>query len=156
MDPARKVVMISSTARDLPEHRKAAMEACRRQGFFPVWMEDLPASDADAVAESMRMVDEADIYLGILGFGYGTTPAGHDKSYTEMEYDQAAKKTLMFVMSDQHPLLPKDVETGEGAKKLQAFIMTLKRATASSAPACGTTSSAQSPKSARRGSCSPP
>ena len=53
--PEHKQIMISSTARDLPEHRIAAMEACRRQSLFPVMMEDLPASDADAIAESTPM-----------------------------------------------------------------------------------------------------
>jgi hypothetical protein len=38
--------MISSTARDLPDHRKEVMDACLRQGMFPVMMEYLPASDA--------------------------------------------------------------------------------------------------------------
>jgi len=35
--------MISSTARDLPEHRKEVMNACLRQGMFPIMMEHLPA-----------------------------------------------------------------------------------------------------------------
>ena len=48
--PDRKTVMISSTARDLPEHRKEAMDACLRQGMFPMMMEHLPASDADAIS----------------------------------------------------------------------------------------------------------
>jgi Domain of unknown function (DUF4062) len=50
-------VLISSTARDLPEHRKEVMDACLRQGMFPTMMEHLPAADADAISESLRMVD---------------------------------------------------------------------------------------------------
>ena len=42
--PDRKTVMISSTARDLPEHRQEALDACLRQGMFSVMMEHLPAS----------------------------------------------------------------------------------------------------------------
>ena len=41
--PDRKTVMISSTARDLPQHRQAVMDACLRQGMFPLMMEHLPA-----------------------------------------------------------------------------------------------------------------
>ena len=48
--PDRKTVMISSTARDLPEHRKEAMDACLRQGMFPTMMEHLPASDDEAIS----------------------------------------------------------------------------------------------------------
>src|SRR5438105_1614639 len=47
-----KKVMISSTARDLPEHRDLVKDACLRQGMLPIMMEHLPASDADAIAES--------------------------------------------------------------------------------------------------------
>ena len=42
--PERKTVMMSSTACDLPKHRKEAMDACLRQGMFPTMMEHLPAS----------------------------------------------------------------------------------------------------------------
>ena len=53
----RKTVMISSTARDLPDHRKEVLDACLRQGMFPIMMEHLPASDSDAISESLKMVD---------------------------------------------------------------------------------------------------
>jgi hypothetical protein len=58
-------VMISSTALDLPEHRREVMDACLRQGMFPMMMEHLPASDAEAIGTSLKMVDEADIYAGV-------------------------------------------------------------------------------------------
>jgi len=59
--------------------------------MFPVMMEHLPASDTDAIAESLGMVDEADIYLGIFGHRYGYLPASHDISITEMEVNRAGK-----------------------------------------------------------------
>ncbi len=46
----RKTVMISSTTRDLPEHRKEAMDACLRMSMYPIMMEHLPASDAEAIS----------------------------------------------------------------------------------------------------------
>src|SRR5205823_8778659 len=72
--PNQLRVMISSTARDLPEHRKEVMDACLRQGMFPIMMEHLPASDAEAVPASLKMVDEAEIYLLILAHRYGYVP----------------------------------------------------------------------------------
>ena len=42
--PKRKTAMISSTSLDLPEHRKEAMDACSRQGIFPLAMEHLPVA----------------------------------------------------------------------------------------------------------------
>ena len=122
--PEQKRVIISSTARDLPEHRKEAMEACRRQGFLAMPMEDLPASDEGAIAVSLGMVDNADIYLGILAHRYGYVPKGHDISITEMEYNRAGERgipRLMFVMHEEHAIRVGDVEMGEGAEKLKAF-----------------------------------
>ena len=92
--PDRKTVMISSTARDLPEHRQAVMDACLRQGMFPLMMEHLPASDADAIEVSLKMVEEADLYLGIYAHRYGYVPEGHDISITEMGYDRATELGL--------------------------------------------------------------
>lgn len=60
----RKVVMISSTVLDLPEHREQVRLGCERAGFEPrMMMENLTALDTDAVDISRRMVDEADVYL---------------------------------------------------------------------------------------------
>ena len=123
----RKCVMISSTARDLPEHRKEVMDACLRQGMFPVMMEHLPASDDEAISASLKMVDEADIYLGVFAHRYGYVPKESNPtqiSVTEMEYNRAVERKithLIFVMDEEHPIKKSDVEMGEGAAKLDAF-----------------------------------
>jgi hypothetical protein len=116
-------VMISSTARDLPEHRKEVMDACLRQGMFPVMMEHLPASDAEAIGASLQMVDEADIYLGIFAHRYGYVPQGHAISVTEMEYQRTVEREiprLIFVMDKAHPITVEDVDI-ENAAQLKAF-----------------------------------
>ena len=123
--PDRKTVMISSTARDLPEHRKEVMEACLREDMFPEMMEHLPATDADAIRVSLEMVDRADIYLGIFAHRYGYVPKENNPrriSITEMEYDRAVERKiprLIFIMHDDHPIKAADVEKGEGAQKLE-------------------------------------
>jgi hypothetical protein len=119
-----KKVMISSTALDLPEHRDLVKDACLRRGMLPVMMEHLPAADADAIAESLRMVNEVDIYLGIFAYRYGYIPKGHNISVTEMEYNRAVERgipRLIFLMHEDHPLKAADVETGKGVTKLQAL-----------------------------------
>ena len=104
-------VIISSTARDLPEHRKEVMDACLRQGMFPTMMEHLPAADSDAIAESVRMVDDADIYLGVFAHRYGYVPKENNPqqiSITEMEYNYAVERKiprLIFIIDTTHPLL---------------------------------------------------
>jgi hypothetical protein len=119
-----RVVMVSSTALDLPQHREHVMAACLMQNLFPKMMEYLPASDANAIKASLRMVDEADLYVGVIAFRYGYVPKGHRISITEMEYDRAGQRgipRLMFLMDENHPLRVADVETGPGADKLRAF-----------------------------------
>jgi Domain of unknown function (DUF4062) len=123
--PARKLLaVISSTALDLPVHRNEAFEACLRQDVIPTMIEQLPAIDCDTIALLRNLIDTADIYIGILGFRYGYVPNGHNKSITEIEYDHAMERgiqCLMFLMSEDHPVKPSNVEMGEGAIKLEAF-----------------------------------
>lgn len=118
------VVMISSTVRDLDEHRTAVTDACLRQGMFPKMMEHLPAADDGGLAASLRLVDEADIYLAILGHRYGHIPKGKTKSITHYEYDRATQRgipRLIFIMHDDHPVKARDVDKGEASDKLEQF-----------------------------------
>ena len=126
--------MISSTARDLPEHRKEVLDACLRQGMFPIMMEHLPASDAEAISASLKLVDNADIYVGVFAHRYGYVPSQNNPrgiSITEMEYNRAVERKitrLIFVMDKAHPITIDEVEQGAGADKLKAFKERLKTA----------------------------
>lgn len=120
----RLSVMISSTARDLPEHRKQVIAGCERVGCFPLPMENLPADPDDAVRVSLSLVEQAELYVGIFAHRYGYVPDGHDRSVTEMEYDRARARglpCLIYFMHEDHSLKASDVETGRGAEKLQRF-----------------------------------
>ncbi len=122
-------VMISSTIRDLPDHREQAKDACLRTSFFPVMMEQSPAAPRDAVTESLRLVESAPVYIGIYAHRYGFVPEDDainpDRiSVTEMEYLHAkklGKERLIFVMHDDHPMKSGDIDKGDKAAKLQAF-----------------------------------
>ncbi|MCB9288087.1 MAG: DUF4062 domain-containing protein [Lewinellaceae bacterium] len=122
--PAQKIqAMISSTARDLPEHRKEALDACLRQSTAPLMMEHLPASDEEAIGASLKLVEEADIYIGIFAHRYGYVPKGHEISITEMEYKRAVARDiprLIFLMDKEHPITIEEVEV-ERAAELKAF-----------------------------------
>jgi tetratricopeptide (TPR) repeat protein len=118
--------MISSTARDLPEHREQILEACLRQGMFPLRMEDLPANSDEAAAASLNMIEEADVYLGVFANRYGYIPKANNPdqiSVTEMEYNRAVERKierLIFVMDKSHPITVDDVDV-ENAAKLKAL-----------------------------------
>ena len=116
----RPTLIVSSTARDLPEHRREVMDACLRQDTFPKMMEHLPATDADAIQASLALVDKADIYLGVFAFRYGYVPEGYATSITEMEYDRAVDRKiprLIFLMHEDHPVKPADVGEGRGCRQ---------------------------------------
>lgn len=127
-------VMISSTARDLPEHRKQAMEAILRMSMHPIGMEHLPAKSEDAIDASLKMVDEAEIYLGIFAHRYGYIPDSpknpDNVSITELEYRHALERDiprLIFIMGDEHTLNSKDLETDpDSSAKLLRFKNELK------------------------------
>lgn len=124
------VVMVSSTAKDLPEHRKEVMDACLRQGMFPKMMEHLAASDDGGLEESLKLVDEADVYVGVFAHRYGFVPKGKSKSITHYEYERATERgipRLIFIMHDDHPLRASDVEKGDGAAKLEQLKQKLMR-----------------------------
>jgi tetratricopeptide (TPR) repeat protein len=120
----RRTVMISSTARDLPEHREEIRQGCERAGFEPRVMEHLPALDADAIKASLRIVEEADVYVGVFAYRYGYVPDGYDISITEMEYNRAVdlkKPRLIFFAHKDHPIKIEDVETGQGEARLKTL-----------------------------------
>lgn len=123
-------VMISSTAHDLPDYRQQALDACVRQGMFPIMMEHLPAIASDAITVSLGMVDEAEIYLGIFARRYGYIPDGHSISITEMEYNRARERDipcLIFLMEDKFDYDPGPAESPEHLKRLKAFHKRLKK-----------------------------
>ena len=124
MKKRRATVMVSSTARDLPDYRQQVMDACLRADMFPKMMEQLPALDADAIEASLAMVDEADVYVGLFAHRYGYVPEGHDISVTHMEHERAVERgipRLIFVIDDDVPVKPKDIDMGDAAEKLKAL-----------------------------------
>lgn len=123
-------VMISSTAHDLPDYRQQALDACVRQGMFPIMMEHLPAMASDAITVSLAMVDEAEIYMGIFARRYGYVPDGFDISITEMEYNRARERDipcLIFLMEDDHAYDSGPPESPAHQERLKAFHERLKR-----------------------------
>ena len=120
----KPVVMISSTARDLPEYREQVMNACLQAGAHPSMMEHLPAEDSTAIDTSLRMVDACDVYLGIFAHRYGHIPEGHEKSITQMEYERAletGKPRLIFLIHEEVPIRLKDIDIGVKAVKLDVL-----------------------------------
>jgi tetratricopeptide (TPR) repeat protein len=125
-------VIISSTARDLPEYRGTAIHVCQRLSMVPIAMEEFGPDPRQAAELCRQKVDEADIFLAIIAHRYGDSPSGSNISYTEIEYDRAiegGKPVLIFMLDEDEPWPPKMTEQGnpEAYAKLQAFKTKLRR-----------------------------
>jgi hypothetical protein len=104
------IVFISSTSEDLRDFRLAAAKAARGLGFFPLMMEDFPASGrGPSLDECLREVARAEVVIAIVAHRYGWVPndtgAADAKSITWLECEHAwnvtKKEVLGFVVDEK-------------------------------------------------------
>ena len=112
-------VFISSTTRDLEEHRQVTRDAVWRANLFPLMMERDVATMDDPIEYSLSLVEDAEIYIGIFALRYGYVPEDDRRnpdglSITELEYRYAMKRgipVLIFIMHEDHPVKAGFIET---------------------------------------------
>jgi formylglycine-generating enzyme required for sulfatase activity len=108
--PAVRNVFLSSTAKDLGPFRDAVFKAISGlDGFHCIRMEDFGARDWDADAYCRARVAECDVFVGLIGHLYGSSPPKSKTSFTEREYDAAVAAglpRLLFLASDDLPMAP--------------------------------------------------
>lgn len=76
-----RTVFLSSTAKDLTDYREAAYQAIEGlDGYHSVRMEDFGARDAMADEFCQSKVAECDLFVGIVGHCYGSSPQDSAKS----------------------------------------------------------------------------
>lgn len=117
-------VFISSTYKDLVDHRAKVAEAVERLGQQGVRMEVFGARPSEATEASLDEVDVSEVFVGIYAHRYGYVPLGSQSSITRMEFDHArklGKPILCFVVDDDHPWPPKHVELEPGHTMLAEF-----------------------------------
>lgn len=127
-----KRVAISSTIKGLKASRDAAKTAITSLGLLPTMMEYMGSSESVSVTESLKLIDNCDVYVGIVAFKYGSTAVHGDNpnhlSHTELEYERAKVRNIprmIFLASveDSYQLEPGDsMETDpELYKRLLSF-----------------------------------
>lgn len=117
-------VYISSTYKDLADHRSAVAHALRRMNKLAVAMEDYTSSDARPLDKCLSDVDRCDIYVGIFAHRYGFVPTQDNRtglSITELELKKATdagKHCLIFIVSENAFWSPPltDYFTGENGR----------------------------------------
>jgi hypothetical protein len=102
-------VFVSSTYQDLIEERKAVAQAVLKSNCIPAGMEFFGADTEEQWKVITRVIDESDYYILIIAGKYGSEWKG--KSYTQREYEYAAKKKKPIIS-----LLHKDIDTLVGSK----------------------------------------
>lgn len=119
---------ISSTGKDLADHRAAVIEICNRSGVVPIAMEFFESMGAGAVEGSKRKLREANVYIGIVAHRYGYVEPGQEKSVTEIEFDHAGElglERLCFVVQPGLPW-PTDAIDFENHGRLERFVERMK------------------------------
>jgi len=123
VEKTTKRVFISSTGLDLGDYREVARDVCNSLQLIPLMMEYFEAMGLGATQGSKKMLDQADLYVGIFAYRYGYIEKGYDKSVTEVEFDYAEERKLerlCFVVDPKHPW-PTDALDFDNHKQMQAF-----------------------------------
>src|SRR5262249_22960666 len=115
-------IYISSTKRDLVEHRAAVDRTLRRMGHDAIGMEQYIAEGGKPLDRCKQDVAAADLYVVIVGWCYGSAPVGlsdpNDKrSFVELELDEAVQKgktVLAFLLDPEAPWSPNQVDAMGG------------------------------------------
>jgi hypothetical protein len=118
-------VFLSSTSKDLAAHREAVERAILRlEGFMPIVMENFGARDGTASQIDEAKVRECDVFVGLIGHLYGSSPKDNPTSYTEQEFELATalgRPRLMLVASDEFRLPANLIEPEEKRQHQIAF-----------------------------------
>jgi len=124
-DDKRYQVFVSSTYLDLRDERRAVVETLLEVDALPAGMELFPATDDDAWTLIESVISDSDYYLLIVGGKYGSIDPELDISYTEREYDAAAKlgkPVMAFLHGQPDKLTVESSETDPAMRdKLAAF-----------------------------------
>ncbi len=123
-------VFVSSTFMDLQVYRRKIQDALTQLEAIVRGMEQFGSKPGSPVEECLKVVQSCQLYIGIFGMRYGSVPEGHEKSMTHIEYDEAQRlglPSLIYILNENQPIPPKDVETGIGAEKLEALKDQLKK-----------------------------
>ena len=118
-------VFVSSTFTDLQTHRAAVRDVLVRLKAVVNGMEYFGALPDSPKEECLRILRGCQFYIGIIAMRYGSIDSATGKSFTHHEYEEAQRlrlPSLIYILDeDRHQVLPKNVEFGESALKLQHF-----------------------------------
>lgn len=119
----KPIVFLASTQADLVLERKSVLSFLEKNNIDFSAMEVFGARHDKTLAVCLDEVNKCDIFILIVGFCYGDKAPGRKFSFTELEYKEAykkKKKCLVYIKSDDVPVLPAHIEIDPFAQKALA------------------------------------
>lgn len=117
-------VFVSSTYKDLIDHRRAVADAMERLGLQLGRMETFGASPQEPRQACLAEIDSSELFIGIYAHRYGYVHTGSAVSITEAEFDHAVKNrrpTFCFCVDEAYPWPEAQVEIEPGRSLLRTF-----------------------------------
>src|SRR5262245_10824935 len=97
-------VFVSSTYRDLKDHRAYVIDLLVRGGFFVDPMETWTAASDEPKHLSQERVRGCQLCVLLVGFRRGHVPEGEARSVTQLEYAEALRQgidVLVFMANEE-------------------------------------------------------
>jgi hypothetical protein len=120
-----KTIFLSSTSKELQDYRSAVrMAISKLDGYTCIAMEEFGSRDENSLNVCLDKLKGCDLFVGITGALYGSSPKGNNKSFTELEYDYATNNNipkLMFLTSNDFPVSSSLRESDNLHKKQSTF-----------------------------------
>jgi len=124
-------IFVSSTYEDLKDYRVSVQQTLTRLETIVRGMEYFGSKPGSPLEECLKAVRSCKIYIGIFSMRYGSLDEKSGKSMAHLEYEEAQKcglPTLIYLIDEEkQPIIPKFVDTGENAIKLQELKNDLKK-----------------------------
>jgi hypothetical protein len=96
-------VFVSSTFTDMQVYRRKIQDALTQLETVVRGMEQFGSKPGSPMDECLNVVQSCRLYVGVFGMRYGTVPDGHDKSMTQIEYDEAQRlglPSLIYLLNE--------------------------------------------------------
>lgn len=121
---AKQKVFLSSPKYGMTPYRTSIAEMMAKSDVFElIAMENFGARSEPSPDYYRRLVEQCDIFVGLVGPRFGGSPKGELRSHSEIEYDLAQElhkpQLMLMVQGEDEPGAPK--ETPEQSLRQLAF-----------------------------------
>jgi hypothetical protein len=107
-----KTVFISSTYKDLKDHRREVWDALKRFDVAVRGMEEFGARTTGPLDTCLAEVEQSDVYVGIIAYRLGSIDPDTKRPFTVLEYEKAVeqkKEILIYIADDESASFPQSV-----------------------------------------------